>query len=56
MENNIIVFKKVKDLKYDYIKWITFRNEDELMFWLDTTLEDKSNLLVTRKIEVDGCI
>lgn len=53
-DNNIIVFKKVKHSNYDYIKWIAFDKEDELIFWLETTLEDKKNLLVTRRIEIDG--
>lgn len=42
---DIVVFKKTEELhKYDL--WVTFDRQEELDLWLDTTLENKDNLMV----------
>jgi succinate dehydrogenase/fumarate reductase-like Fe-S protein len=42
---NIVVFKKTEELhKYDL--WITFDKQEELDLWLETTLENKDNLMI----------
>jgi hypothetical protein len=42
---DIVVFKKTEEL-HRYDLWITFDKQEELDLWLETTLENKDNLMV----------
>lgn len=42
---DIVVFKKTEELhKYDL--WMTFDKQEELDLWLETTLENKEDLMI----------
>ncbi|OSA95745.1 UNVERIFIED_ORG: hypothetical protein B2H93_04805 [Clostridium botulinum] len=47
---DIVVFKKNQE-KYQYTLLITFDKEEDLDLWLETTLEDKENLMITKQVK-----
>lgn len=47
---DIVVFKKNQE-KYQYTLLITFDKEEDLDIWLDATLENKDDLMITKQLK-----
>ncbi|NFT08408.1 hypothetical protein FDF26_15320 [Clostridium botulinum] len=47
---DIVVFKKNQE-EYQYTLLITFDKEEDLDIWLDTTLENKDDLIITKQLK-----